>query len=50
MVRQVWIRETAYELARKVAFLEKKSIGEVISNALENNATIVETSKRMELK
>jgi hypothetical protein len=37
MNRQVWIRETAYDIARKIAFDQRKSIGEVISNAIENN-------------
>jgi len=39
-MRQVWIREEAYDIARRIAFETRKSIGQVISNAIENNVKV----------
>jgi len=36
MNRQVWISDEAYEYARKIAFEQKKYIGQVVSEALLN--------------
>lgn len=49
MPRTVWIREKAYGIVRAVSFKQRKSIGEVISDAIENNSELVEISEKVML-